>query len=433
MSSHARIAMVSEHASPLALLGGEDAGGQNVYLDAISRSLAELGYSVDIFTRRESADHPAVVAWRPGVRVILIAAGPVAPIPKDAIWPLMPELTRGILSFMLRSGARYDLLHGHFWMSGWAVARLRRRLDLPAVQIFHANGVIKRRYQGAADTSPPERIDVERAIVGAVDRVVVQCPAEHAELVDEYGAAPQQLCIIPPGADTRRFYPVDRAEARRAIGVPDDGVPTAVYVGRMLPRKDVRNLLYAARLLRDRGRAMRVLLVGGESAPGMRDPELDALDALAHELGIADHVSACGRRQPDELRNYYGAGDVVVSTPWYEPFGLTALEAMACGRPAIVSAVGGLTFSVQDGETGLHVPPRDPVALAGALELLADNPAMAEAMGRASRARVEREFTWPLTARRTAALYASLWAERAGPITGDLARAVGERGPGAPL
>jgi D-inositol-3-phosphate glycosyltransferase len=426
MKAHARIAMVSEHASPLALLGGEDAGGQNVYLDAISRSLAALGYSVDIFTRRDSEAHPAVVAWRPGVRVIPIQAGPPTMIPKDAIWPLMPELTRGILRFMLRSGARYDLLHGHFWMSGWAVARLRRLLGLPAVQIFHASGVVKRRLQGAADTSSAERIEVERALIGAVDRVIVQCPAEHAELVEEYGAAPQQLCIIPPGADTHRFRPVDRAAARAAIGAPDDGVPTAVYVGRMLPRKDVRNLLYAARLLRDRGRPLRVLLVGGESAPGVRDPELEALDALAYELGVADHVIAYGRRQPDELRNYYGAADMVVSTPWYEPFGLTALEAMACGRPAVVSAVGGLTFSVQDGETGLHVPPRDPGALAAALAFLANQPELAEAMGRASRARVEREFTWPLTARRTAALYAALWADREGQATGDLARAAGE-------
>jgi hypothetical protein len=433
MRAHTRIAMVSEHASPLALLGGEDAGGQNVYLDAISQSLAELGYPVDIFTRRDSAEHHAVVDWRPGVRVISIPAGPAAPIPKDAIWPLMPELTRGILRHMLRTGARYDLLHGHFWMSGWAVARLRRLLSLPAVQIFHASGAVKQRYQGAADTSPAERIEVEQAVIGAVDRVIVQCPAEHAELVEEYGAAPQQLCIIPPGADTRRFRPMDRAAARSAIGVPDDGVPTAVYVGRMLPRKDVRNLLYAARLLRDRRQPLRVLLVGGESAPGARDPELDALDALAHELGIADRVIAFGRRQPAELRTYYSAADVVVSTPWYEPFGLTALEAMACGRPAIVSAVGGLTFSVQDGVTGLHVPPRDPRALAAALELLVTQPALAEAMGRASRARVEREFTWPLTARRTAALYASLWADREGPAAGDLARAVGERTPGAPL
>lgn len=430
MNRHTRIAMISEHASPLALIGGEDAGGQNIYLDAISRSLAALGYAIDIFTRRDNPTQPEVVAWRPGVRVISIPAGPPAPIPKDDIWPLMPELTRGILRFMLRSGERYHLLHGHFWMSGWSVARLKRRLGLPAVQIFHASGVVKRRHQGPADTSPPERIDVERAVIAAVDRVIAQCPAEHAELVDEYGADPGRLCIIPPAADTRRFRPVDRALARRTIGVPDDGVPTAAYVGRMLPRKGVRNLLHAARLLRARGRRLRVLLVGGNPDLGGRDPELDALDALAHELGIGEQVIALGRRQPDELRHYYGASDVVVSTPWYEPFGLTALEAMACGRPAIVSAVGGLTFSVQDGVTGLHVPPREPAALADALATLIDRPELAARMGRAARARVEREFTWPMTARRTAALYSALLAGQATAAgSADMAQAVGERGP----
>lgn len=430
MQQRTRIALVSEHASPLALLGGEDAGGQNVYVDEIGRSLAGLGVAVDIFTRRDGPEPPEVVEWGPGVRVVNLAAGPAEFLPKDRLWALMPAFQRAFLRFMLRSGARYDLLHGNFWMSGWVVARLRSRLGIPAVQLFHATGMTKRRHQGEADTSPDERIAVEREVVGGVDRVIAQCPAEYTELIEDYGADPGRVALIPAAVNTRRFRPVDRDEARRAIGLEGDG-PVVVYVGRMLPRKDVRNLLRAAALLADdRGVPARVLLVGGDSAPdSLASREVAHLRELARSLGIAERVTFAGQRQPDELRLYYGAGDLAVTTPWYEPFGLTPLEAMACGRPVVGSAVGGLSFTIQDGLTGALVPPRDPAALAAALHHLLERPQLRAAMGAAARARVEREFTWATTARRTALLYQALLEERRGarPLR---ERAVGAEGDG---
>jgi glycosyltransferase involved in cell wall biosynthesis len=425
-----RIALVSEHASPLALLGGEDAGGQNVYVDEIGRHLAGLGFAVDIFTRRDSPRLPEVVEWAPGVRVVHLEAGPPVALPKDDLWPLMPALQRSLLSFMLRTGVRYDLFHGHFWMSGWVVSRIRRHTGVPAVQIFHATGVTKRRHQGSADTSPDVRIEVERQICRDVDRVIAQCPAECAELVDEYEADPRQVTIIPAAVNAQRFRPVPRAEARRAIGLAGDG-PVVVYVGRMLPRKDVRNVVRAvAELNHGRGLAARLLLVGGDSAlDSAAAREVAALRELAAELGVAERVIFAGPQQPDRLRLFYSAGDVAVTTPWYEPFGLTPLEAMACGRPVVGSAVGGLTFTIQDGVTGALVPPRDPSSLAGALDGLLRDDGRRRAMGRAARARVEREFTWTMTARRTAVLYEALLAETSG-ARPPRERAVGE---GAPI
>lgn len=427
MQPVARIALVSEHASPLALLGGEDAGGQNVYVDEIGRHLAALGYTVDIFTRRDSAALAETVAWAPGVRVVNLDAGPPEPLPKDALWPLMPEFQRSLIAFMLRSGARYDLLHGHFWMSGWVVSRLRARLRAPAVQLFHATGITKRRHQRGADTSPDERIEVERQIVGAVDRVIAQCPAEYAELVDEYGADPARVTIIPAAVNAQRFRPIARGEARRAIGLRGDE-PVVVYVGRMLPRKDVGNVVRAvAELNHARGVPARLLLVGGDDAPASAAArEVAALRTLAAELGIGHRVIFCGPQQPERLRLYYGAGDVAVTTPWYEPFGLTPLEAMACGRPVVGSAVGGLTFTIQDGVTGALVPPRDPSALADALARILADHTLRRVMGVAARARVEREFTWTMTARRTAVLYETLLAESRGPARPPRERAVGE-------
>lgn len=410
MRSPTRIAFLSEHASPVALLGSTDAGGQNVYVDELSRNLGNLGYAVDVFTRREAADAPEIIQWAPGVRVINLSAGLPRVLPKDDLWPLMPAFRDALLDFMSRDRVHYDLVHGNFWMSGWVAADLRQWLGVPAVQIFHAMGMTKRRHQGEADTSPGQRIEVEREIVRSVDRLIAQCPSEQAELVDDYQADPGKVVIVPSAVNVERFNPVPLEEARRYVGLDEQDLVIA-YVGRMLPRKDVRNLVRAVGLLVQRtDLPVKLLLVGGESAEPdpAATPEIGVLQTIAAELGISDRLYFTGQRQPDTLRYYYSAGDVVVTTPWYEPYGLTPLEGMACGRPVIGSAVGGITFTIADGETGFLVPPRDPEALAVRLQQLLADPDLRAKMGKAARLRVEQEFTWPTVAERTAALYETL-------------------------
>jgi D-inositol-3-phosphate glycosyltransferase len=411
-----RIAFLSEHASPLALLGGQDAGGQNVYVDEVSRNLARLGLEVDVFTRRDDPTQPEVVRWAPGVRIVHLDAGPARFLLKDDLWRYMPDFRASFLRFAARDGAGYDLIHGNFWMSGWVATELRRRVGLPAVQIFHAMGKTKQRHQGTADTSPDGRIAVEMQIVREVDALIAQCPSERDELVGDYDADPEKVHVVPSAVNIETFRPVPRDEARRRIGLPMEGLVVA-YVGRMLPRKDVRNLVRAVALLPERHPEVppvTLLLVGGETAAPdpAATPELGVLMRLAEELGIRERVRFAGKRQPEMLRNYYSAGNVVVTTPWYEPFGLTPLEAMACGRPVIGSAVGGIGFTVKDGETGFLVPPRAPEVLAERLAYLLARPDVQRRMGRAARDRVEREFTWKTVARRTASLYDAVLAAR---------------------
>jgi glycosyltransferase involved in cell wall biosynthesis len=412
-----RIAFLSEHASPLALRGSVDAGGQNVYVDEVSRHLGRLGYEVDVFTRRDRPDIPEITDWAPNVRLVTLTAGPDRFLPKDDLWPFMPAFRDAILGFMHRDRTRYDLIHGNFWMSGWVAVELRRRLDVPAVQIFHATGKTKRRHQRSADTSPDERIAVELEIVRQVDRLIAQCPTEQQELVTDYCAAPDRVVVIPSAVNVETFRPVDRRQARCRIGrcAPacrmDEEDFVVVYVGRLLPRKDVRNVVRALALLRQRtDQAVRLLIVGGETVePDPRaTPEIGVLQRLAADLGIADRVVFAGKWQQDMLRYFYSAADVAVTTPWYEPFGLTPLEGMACGRPVVGSAVGGITYTLADGLTGFLVPPRDPPALAEQLHQFLREPALCRQMGAAARKRVERDFTWPLVARRTADLYQEL-------------------------
>jgi D-inositol-3-phosphate glycosyltransferase len=403
---------MSEHASPVSLLGGSDAGGQNVYVDEISRHLANQGYMIDVFTRRDSPTQPEVVNWAPGVRVIHLTAGPAGCLPKDEIWRYMPAFRDACLNFIAGSDVQYDVIHSNFWMSGWVATELRRVLHIPVVHIFHALGMTKRRHQGNTDTSPQERIAVEMQVVRDVDYVITPCPNEEAELIEYYGALPSQIRMIPLAVNTEVFCPVDRAAARRRLGLAQEDF-VMVYVGRILPRKDIRNIVKALPELLKRCSqdehtpAIRLLIVGGESELPDSEvtPEIGALQRLAAEQGVAAHVSFVGSRQQEALRYYYGASDVFITTPWYEAFGLTPLESMACGRPVIGSAVGGILYSVVDGETGFLVPPQRPELLAERLYYLLRHPELREAMGQAARQRVLSEFTWPLVAARTAGVY----------------------------
>ena len=383
-----RFAMISEHASPLASLGGEDSGGQNVYVAHLARRLGEMGHQVDVFTRRDSELLPAVVSFAEGVRVVNLPAGPARGVSKDELFPFMGEFRDAFYRFAREEAAAYDLVHANFWMSGWVGCEAKRDLGLPFAQTFHALGEIKRREQGDNDTSPLERRAVEQRILNEVDLILATCPAEVEELTILYGADPSRLTVVPCGVDHRTFRPVDRDTAREMLGLSDR--PTVVYVGRLVARKGVDTLVEAFALLPLRLDA-QLVIVGGE--PG-GSPEAARLAALAKDLDISEKVCFAGSRPQEDLRHYYGAADVAISVPHYEPFGMTPLEAMACATPVVGSRVGGIKTSVADGETGYLVSPKDPEALAKRVLRLLSDPALQFRVGRNARRRIEEHYTW---------------------------------------
>ncbi len=404
MHSALRIALISEHASPLAALGGTDAGGQNVYVAQVARALAAKGHQVDVLTRRDARQLPAAVDVCPRLRVLHIDAGPAEPVPKEALLPHMAEFGARTLQ-LFRHSVPYDVVHANFFMSALVGLRLRTMLAVPLVVTFHALGLIRREHQGDADDFPPSRIAIEQRIVQEADRIVAECPQDRADLIRAYGADAARLSMVPCGVDLQQFRPGSRAEARRALGLSDDEF-IVLQLGRMVPRKGVDNVIQAMAFL-DHRRPVRLLVVGGNSSDPDDDstPEIVRLKRFAQHCGVAKSVSFVGQRQRDALRNYYLAADVFVSTPWYEPFGITPLEAMACGTPVVGSDVGGIRYSVADGVTGHLVPPREPIVLAQRLEQLRSNPALAAAMGRAGVHRVRSQFTWDRVATDLLAVY----------------------------
>jgi glycosyltransferase involved in cell wall biosynthesis len=396
--------MISEHASPLAGLGSVDCGGQNVYVAQLTKLLAQRGHQVDVFTRRDDAAQPDVVPWLNGSRIIHVPAGPAAVVPKEELLPHMPEFTRHVVERCKQE--RYDLVHAHFWMSGMVAADLKETLGLPYVVTFHALGRIRRTFQGQNDRFPDCRFAVEERVVRSADCVIAECPQDHADLVGHYGADPERITVVPCGFDPEELWPVDRRLARERLGIDPEAF-VVLQLGRMVPRKGIRTVIEGfARFRREASRA-ELLVVGGESRdpdPALT-PEIGLLDALAKAQGVEQSVRFTGRRDRDELRYYYSAADVFVTLPWYEPFGITPLEAMACAVPVIGSRVGGVKFTVLDGVTGCLIPAAAPEALAACLERLYRDRRLAEDYGRCGRARALRSFTWAKVLRQIQSAY----------------------------
>ncbi len=390
-----RVALISEHASPLGDLGGVDSGGQNVYVGQIATWLAAAGWAVDIFTRRGSPAQLEVLPWREGVRIVHVPAGPAAPVPKERLLPFMPEFTDFVLRFCRREQLTYDLTHANFWMSGLVAIELKRRLGTPFVVTFHALGRVRRLHQGEADGFPDERFTAEDRIIAEAAHVIAECPQDEEDLIRLYNADPSKMSMIPCGFDPSEMKPVERGVARTALRLPAEQ-PVILQLGRMVPRKGVDNVIRGfARLREDHGIDARLVIVGGESAcpDPCLTPEIGRLQAIAVEEGVAEVVRFEGARGRDQLGLYYSAADVFVTTPWYEPFGITPVEAMACGTPVVGANVGGIKFSVRDGETGYLVPPDDPAALAERIARLCTAPALLRRMGERAMLRAYERFT----------------------------------------
>jgi glycosyltransferase involved in cell wall biosynthesis len=389
-----KIDLVSEHASPLAAIGGVDAGGQNVHVAALAAGLAARGHEVTVHTRRDDDALPERVVVQDGYNVVHVPAGPAAALPKDELLQHMPEFA----AFLHRTWAEHppDLVHAHFWMSGLAcVSAARGRAGgVPIVQTFHALGSVKRRHQGAADTSPPQRIELERGLCRRVSHVVATCTDEVFEL-RRMGLPGDRAAIVPCGVDTAGFTP-------HGPVAPRSDRPRLLVLGRLVERKGQDDAIRALAAVPD----AELVVVGGPPAGELdRDPEVRRLRSVAAAAGVADRLVFTGSVPRDDVPGWVRSADVVLAVPWYEPFGITPLEAMACGRPVVATAVGGLVDSVADGVTGVPVPPRDPDALGRALAALLADGSRRAAYGAAGVRRARDRYRWSRVAADTDAVY----------------------------
>ncbi len=387
-----KIAMVSEHASPLAALGGADAGGQNVHVAELSAALSRRGHDLEVYTRRDDPDLPERVRTGQGYTVVHVPAGPARRAPKDELLEYMGEFGHFLAEQW--DGEWPDIAHAHFWMSGIATQVAAKRHRVPAVQTFHGLGVVKRRHQGHRDTSPAERLRLEGVVAREATWVTASCSDEVFELM-RLGPDRLRISLVPCGVDVDRFTPHGPA-------APRSGRRRIVAVGRFVPRKGFDTVIEALTTVP----TAELVIAGGPDCAELDNvPEACRLRQLAADLGVADRVSLYGSVAREDMPALLRSADVVACTPWYEPFGIVPLEAMACGVPVVASAVGGMLDTVVHDVTGLMVPPKDPRACANAVNAILRDRRAAMSLGAAGRERARSRYSWDRIATDTLRVY----------------------------
>lgn len=403
------IALISEHGDPAAEIGKEEAGGQNVYVRQVGEALAKLGWQVDMFTRKSHAEDPTIVQHSPHCRTIRLKAGPEEFIPRDRLWPHLPQFVEAFRAFQTKEGIHYPLVHTNYWMSGWVGLQLKQQHNIQLIHTYHSLGAVK--YQAVAHhpAIAETRLDVERQILEQADTVVATSPQEEEHLralVSRFGS----IQVIPCGTDISNFHPIPQGEARALLGFPGDR-PIVLYVGRFDSRKGIETLVRAMAQLPKQSPLPQLVVVGGSHADRTDGQEFVRIAKLVQELGLSHQTQFIGQVGHDRLPLYYTAADVCVIPSHYEPFGLVAIEAMACGTPVVASNVGGLKFTVLPEETGLLVPPQDVNAFAGAIGRILENADWAKKLRGQASVRVQQNFSWSGVAIQLSDLYRRLLAQ----------------------
>ena len=404
-----RVAVLSVHTSPTDQPGTGDSGGMNVYIRAVAERLADRGVEVDVFTRWRCGDEPEVREITPGTRMINVKAGPCTPVPKADLPRFLPEFLGGVLRRAHEDGRGYDIVHSHYWLSGWIGRAAKESWQIPLVASFHTLGKVKNYSLARGERpEPAARLAGEERVIADADRILAPTPSEAAQLVGLYRADPLHIRIVPPGVDHTLFFPRDRAAACERLHLT--GVRLVLFVGRLQAHKgpDVAVRALAEALARDPDGTRDVILavVGGPSGSGHGE-EVGRLMELASALGVAERVMLFPPQPQARLADFYAAAEVVLVPSRSESFGLVALEAQACGTPVVASAVGGLRYVVQDGVGGFLVDGHDPGDHADRLLQVLADPAAAARMGRAG-ARLALRFTWDATATEVLDVYREL-------------------------
>ena len=402
-----RIALLSTHSSPLARPGTTKAGGMNVYIRQLTRELAALGYAVDIFTRQDGAAPAQPVDLAPHVRLIALPAGPPQPLDSPALQALAPAFTAALHDYCAEHALAYDLIHSHYWIAGLTGVELAAAWRRPHLAMFHTLGAVKNRAR-RGERESQARIEAERGIVASADHLICATPHERDFLVGLYDADPDCVTVVPGGVDLARFRPGDRAAARARLGL--GAGPLLLFVGRLEPLKGVDILLRAAALA-DADEPLHVLVAGGDerSQDERSQDERQRLEALAASLGIGDRVRFDPAVDHEILPDYYRAADLCVVPSYYESFGLVAVEALASGTPVVATRVGGLQYTVRDGQTGYLVPWRCPEPFAERIETLLANDDLRRRFSEAAPPSVAA-FQWSEVARRMKDVYEQLLA-----------------------
>jgi len=382
-----KIAMLSVHSCPAGRLGRRDTGGMSVYVRELARELGRRGHSVDVYARAHDPADDQIVELGENARLIHLQAGEVEDIHKLVVYSYLADFLCELESFTKRSGLQYDLIHSHYWLSGWLGRCVQSWWNVPHVTMFHTLGAVKNAI-GVGEDEPELRIRAEKELAKDCHRIIAATEREKEDLIRYYDASPERIGVIPCGVNLDLFQPVDKGLARQQLGFNDDGI--ILFVGRIDPLKGIDRLLMAMTYLEKR-QGLRLVVVGGDDDS---EAEVERLRRLSQKLHIQDSVTFAGPVRQEELPSYYSAAHVCVLPSYYESFGLVALESLACGTPVVAAGVGGIESVVRQEETGYVLEDNAPLRLADRIAALLSRPDGGPQSASSTRASVLR-FGWP--------------------------------------
>jgi D-inositol-3-phosphate glycosyltransferase len=381
-----KIAMLSVHSCPLGKLGAENTGGMSVYIRELTRELGKRGHWVDIFTRIHEPIHDQIVELGENARLIHIKVGEEEARDRLAMYPHLAEFAREVENFRRHNGLQYDLIHSHYWLSGWVGKWMQRWWNIPHITTFHTLGAVKNAI--GKDMDEPElRINSEKMLVKVCQRGIALSEREKEDLIHYYDASPKTISVIPCGVNLNLFKPIDKKIARRFLGF--DGENIILFVGRIVPLKGIEKLLMAMPYIIQKQR-LKLAVIGGDERS---QAEMERLQSLSKSLKINDSVSFLGLVKQDILPYFYSAANLCVVPSYYESFGLVALESLACGTPVVATRVGGMENVIRQGETGYVVEDNTPQHLADKIALLLSTLKPEKEATRSIRATVT-QFCW---------------------------------------
>lgn len=382
--------MISDHGDPFARIGGEQAGGQNLYVKYLGETLVSRGYKVDVFTRWEDGNQVSV---KKGLRVIRVKAGPVGFLSKDEFIKVLPEFVSNIKAEMQKR--KYDIVHSHYWLSGLSAIALKEELGVPFVHTFHSLGAVKHNVMGIDNEKSKKREEGEKEIIDKCNWIVATSPQEVEDIKHFYKKSEDKLVVVPVGVDLRKFCFYSKHIARRKLGVHED--PIVLFVGRFEERKGLDTLIRAIGLIKKEVPNVKLWVIGGDShkaGTGVETDEVVRVKNVIRETNTADNVEFIGRVPNFKLKKYYAAADVCCVPSYYEPFGIVPLESMATGTPVVASKVGGLQFSVDDGVTGYLAKPKDERQVADKISMILKDVNLRMELSSNAVENIAKHFSW---------------------------------------
>ena len=400
-----RVCEISVHGDPLGLLGSQDTGGQCVYIEELTKAMAEHrpNLKIDCFTRWYEGKQKEEPISK-DVKVIRIPCGPKEFVRKEDMYPLLDEFAKNLLDYVKKNNYNYRLIHSHYWDGGVAAVKVAEKLKIPLIHTNHSAGRLKKKVLASKNLSYDIRIREEDNILAYAKGVLALTETEKQSLIEEYKLPAEKIYVVPGGLDLKQFYPVeDLKKAKKDLNVEQNNVIFAL--GRTDPRKGfewlIRTMPQVVKDVED-----VKLYIGGGSLPEYlhaNSPEVKERERLlniAKELKVTDYIHFTGHLSDEDVTKFYSISDTFVVPSIYEPFGLVLVEAMACKTVVIATNNGGPVNIVDNGVDGYLVNVKNTKEFAEKIIKVLNDPVLKEKMIKAGYEKATKKYSWSTISKR---------------------------------